>query len=124
MIISRLGKSFRYAGRGLLKAWREETNFRIEVLATVLVLVLALVLRLGSLRFAILGLTCGFVLTLELINTMIENISDLLKPRLDQYVKEVKDISSAAVLVAALSSLVVACCLLLPPLCQLISWQA
>ncbi len=115
----RLTKSFMYAFRGLLKAWREEANFRFETVATLTIVILAVLLRLDGVRVAILALTCGLVLALELVNTMIEQISDVLKPRLDQYVKHIKDLSAAAVLVAALTAIVIAVCLLLPPIFDL-----
>lgn len=123
-MLSRLKKSFQYAQRGVAQAWKEELNFRIEVLITIIVLLLAWWLKLDDIKFSILALVCGFVLVLELINTMIEHISDILKPRLDHYVRQIKDLSSGAVLVAALVALVVGICLLLPPLWELMSWQA
>lgn len=116
----RLGKSFMYASRGLAKAWREEANFRIESIATIIVFILAFWLELDGIRLSILALTCGLVLALELVNTMIEQISDVLKPRLDLYVKHIKDLSAAAVLVAAITAIVVAVWLLLPPFLSLI----
>lgn len=121
MKIPRLIKSLQYAGRGLAKAWREEANFRIEASVTVLVAVMAWWLRLDAFSWAILALACAFVLALELVNTMIEQISDVLKPRLDQYVRNIKDISAAAVLVAAVFAVLVGVCLFGPPLWRLLS---
>lgn len=123
-IVQRLIKSFQYAGRGIYQAWKQELNFRIEVTTAAIVLLLSLWLNLGVVKISILVLTCGFVLALELVNTMIEHISDVLKPRLDNYVRQIKDLSSAAVLVAAVIALIIGICLLLPPLWQLLSWQA
>lgn len=119
----RIIKSLTYAARGLAKTWREEANFRIEALATLLVGVLAWCLGLDWQECAILALACGLVLALELVNTMIEQISDVLKPRLDQYVRHIKDISAAAVLVASLFAVIVGLCLFLPPLVRLFYWQ-
>ena len=115
----RLGKSFMYAGRGLVRTWKGEANFRYEVAAALIAFTLAFWLNVDMLRLAILALTCGLVLALELVNTMIEQISDVLKPRMDQYVKQIKDLSAAAVLVAALAALAVAIFILLPPLLRL-----
>ncbi len=123
-IFQRLIKSFQYAGRGIHQAWKEEQNFRIEVSTAIIILLLAVWLNLGIIKISILVLTCGFVLALELVNTMIEHISDVLKPRLDHYVRQIKDLSSAAVLVAAVTAIIIGICLLLPPLWQLLSWQA
>lgn len=114
----RLFKSVMYAGKGLGKTWRQEGNFRFETLATVSVLLAAWLLDFDLVSFAILVLTCGLVLALEIVNTMIERMSDLLKPRLDHYVKEIKDLSAAAVFVASLVAVVVGLCLFLPPLAR------
>jgi diacylglycerol kinase len=123
-MLPRLIKSFEYAQRGVAQAWKEELNFRIEVVMTIIVLLLAWWLELDKIKISILALVCGFVLVLELINTIIEHISDVLKPRLDHYVRQIKDLSSGAVLIASVMALVVGICLLLPPLWALLSWQA
>ncbi|HRH33186.1 MAG TPA: diacylglycerol kinase [bacterium] len=123
MIFLRIIKSFGYAGRGLKQAWKDELNFRIEVITAVLILFLGWWLKLETIQMAVIVLACGLVLTLELVNTMIEHISDMLKPRLDHYVRQIKDLSSAAVLVAALTAVIIAIYIIFPPLWKLLSWQ-
>lgn len=113
-------KSITFAGRGLAKAWHDEPNFRWESIAALFVIILALLLKVDFIAVAIIIMTCSMVIALELINTMIELISDVLKPRLDQYVKYIKDLTAAAVAVAALGSIGVALFLLLPPLIALL----
>lgn len=123
MSFLRIMKSFRYAGRGLKQAWTEELNFRIEVVVAALILFLGWWLKLEMIQMVVVVLACGLVLTLELVNTMIEHISDMLKPRLDHYVRQIKDLSSAAVLVAALTAVIIAVYIFFPPLWKLLSWQ-
>jgi len=120
--LKRFLKSIAFAKRGLVKAWHNEANFRWELIIACLVILLAGLLKISSVGLAIIIMTCAFVLALELINTMIEMISDVLKPRLDQYVKHIKDLTAAAVAVAALGSIGVAIFLLLPPLIRLLWW--
>lgn len=122
-MIQRLVQSFRYAGRGIKQTWKSELNFQIESLVALVVLLLGWWLEVGMIKFVILVITCGLVLVLEVVNTMIERISDLLKPRLDHYVRQIKDLSSAAVLLAALTAVVVGICLLGAPLWDRLSWQ-
>lgn len=122
-MIKRLIQSFSYAGRGLYQTWKNEINFRIEVIVAIIILSLGWLCDFDATRMSILILTCGFVLALEVVNTMIERISDLLKPRLDHYVRQIKDLSSGAVLVASLTALGVAMYLLACPLWELLSWQ-
>jgi diacylglycerol kinase len=48
-----------------------------------------------------------FVLVLELLNTSIEHLVDLVKPRLNEYVKEVKDVMAGAVLLASVFAVII-----------------
>jgi diacylglycerol kinase len=47
------------------------------------------------------------VLVLESLNTIFEHLSDILKPRLHDYVRIIKDIMAATVLITSLGALVV-----------------
>lgn len=100
----RARKSFTYAFRGLKTVWKEEQNFRFQVAVAVLVLSAAYLLQVKKTDFIILFLLVGLVLILELINSSFERLIDILKPRIHEYSKEIKNISSAVVLVSAILS--------------------
>jgi diacylglycerol kinase len=105
--LKRLKRSFFYGFKGIKKIWLNEKNFRIEFFIAVLVIILALFLKVEKTDFAILFLTIGFVLVVEAINSAIEIISDFLKPKLNNYIKEIKDVMSASVILASLISIFV-----------------
>ena len=112
-----LGASFLYAGQGIFYALRTQRNFRIHAIATVLVIGVGLALRLPSVHVAVLGLTCGAVMALELINTALEAVVDLtVKQNYYELAKIAKDCAAAAVFVAALTAILVGICLIAPPL--------
>lgn len=115
-------KNVRFAGQGLAKAWRHEPNFRSEVVAAILVILVGYLLDISHVALAVLFITSLIVIALELVNTMVESVADMLKPRLDEQVKHIKDLSAAAVAVAAIGSIGVALCLLVPPIVNLL-WQ-
>ena len=74
-------------------------------------------LGLSATEMAIVGLTIGFVLTMELLNTALESVVDLSVGReYHELAKVAKDCAAAAVLVSAIASLVVAAVLFLPAL--------
>jgi undecaprenol kinase len=104
---NRSRKSFVYASRGIKTVWKEEQNFRFHSVAAVLVLFLAVILRINRLEFVILFLVIGSVLILELVNTMFERLIDILKPRVHDYSKVIKNISSGIVFLVAIISVVV-----------------
>ncbi|MFQ4138864.1 diacylglycerol kinase family protein [Nodosilinea sp. PGN35] len=113
--------SFKYAWQGVSYAFRTQRNFRIHVVVGSFAVSLAIALRLAPVELAVIILTCGIVLTLELINTALESVVDLtVEQTYHELAKIAKDCAAAAVLISALIALSVAACLLLPPLWQLL----
>ncbi len=116
--------SFRYAWQGVAYAFRTQRNFRIHVVVGSFAVSLAIALSLAPVELAVIILTCGIVLTMELINTALESVVDLtVEQTYHELAKIAKDCAAAAVLISALISVSVAACLLLPPLWQLLQPQ-
>ena len=112
-----LFSSFRFAGMGIWYACRTQRNFRIHVGVTCLVLSTSLWLQLSSVELALVSLTCGMVMVLELLNTALEAVVDLtVGDRYHRLAKISKDCAAASVLVAACISVLVASFVLLPPI--------
>lgn len=97
-------KNVAYAVQGVTYAWRTERNFRLEVLLGAAALTLTLVL--GADLVPIL-LCCALVLTLELVNTALEALVDLVSPTFHPLARVVKDVAAGAVLIASALSLAV-----------------
>jgi len=100
--------SLKYAFSGLKIAYKKEQSFRIQLVVAFLVLLLSFILGLTNLEKAILVLTCCLVLGLELLNSQIEKVLDIVQPCLDHRVKHIKDLSAGAVLIASIAALLVA----------------
>ena len=114
----RLLKSFTYAFRGLGKTLKEEQNLQIQSIAGLVVIILGWYFRIEVEEWLILILVIGLVILMEIINSAIERITDVLKPRLDNYVKEIKDIMAAAVMLASVIAVTVGLIIFLPYLTQ------
>jgi len=110
-----LYKSFKHAIRGLQEIFWTEQSFRIQVFATIIVLVLLYVLDLAGWQRILLILLCSAVLILEILNSIIERVADAVQPRLSPMVKDVKDMMAGAVLLTALTALVVGTAILYLP---------
>ncbi len=115
-----IGKSIRYAMRGISYTYTHERNFRIQFFVGILVVVLSFVLQMKTYEKIILAMMIAFVLVLELLNTTIEMFLDLLKPRLSPQVELVKDIMAGAVLLASIGSLIVGGIVFIPYIIELI----
>lgn len=116
-VASNLFVSFRYAWAGVSYTFQTQRNFRIHVIVGTLAILLSLYLQLSRVEIAIIGLTIGAVLTMELLNTALESVVDLtVRQTYHELAKIAKDCAAGAVLISALASVIVAGSLLLPPL--------
>src|SRR5690349_23769366 len=70
--------SFHYAFAGILYAVRTQPNMRVHLVIAALVLVATLLLRLERIYVIAIVITIVIVLALELMNTAIEAVVDLL----------------------------------------------
>jgi diacylglycerol kinase len=112
--IKRLFKSFRYALTGLKKVLWEEQNFRVHLTVTIIVLILGFYFSLPIWQWIILILVIALVLIMEIINSIMERFIDLLKPRIHEYVKDIKDMGAALVFVGALAAVLIGLLIFLP----------
>jgi diacylglycerol kinase (ATP) len=100
-------KPFGYAWSGIRAALRAEQSFRIQVAVAAAVIVAGLLVGITRLEWVLVTIAIGTVLSLELLNTMIEKTLDLLHPGQDERVKVIKDVSAAAVLISSLAAMIV-----------------
>jgi len=100
-------RSFTHAFDGILYAARTQRNLRIHLVLAALVLTAGALLRLDRLSLTAIALAIAVVIALELLNTAIEAIVDLLTVRDHPLAKTAKDAAAGAVLVAALAAAVV-----------------
>lgn len=106
--------TFIHAAAGISHAFRKEANFRIHVLAMALVLTLAVVFQISATEWLFVCGCCMLVLTMELMNTAIENLCDLVSGEYHPLIKIIKDVAAAAVLLSAAGSIVTGCVIFLP----------
>jgi diacylglycerol kinase len=114
--MSRFKKSLRFALHGLRYAFQNERNFRIELVAALGVLVLSVLLGLSLLEKSILLIMCALVLGMELANTALERVIDMLKPRVHPYARIVKDVMAGAVLLVCFVAILIGILIFLPHL--------
>lgn len=107
-------KSFKYALTGIKEAFKSEKNMKVHFALAFLAIILAIILNLSPAEWAILILTIGLVFVLELVNTSLEKIVDLVSPEIKEEARIAKDIAAAGVLVSAVVAILVGSFLFLP----------
>jgi undecaprenol kinase len=100
-----------FALAGWYAAFRRERSFRAHVLMVALAVAVLLVLRPEPLWWAIIAIICALVAAIELVNSAIEVLADLLHPDVHPEIKAVKDMVAGAVLAVSVGAIVVAAAL-------------
>jgi len=115
-----LARSFACALQGVRNAF-DERNMRIHLCFAIAAVVLGFALRIDAASWLAVILCICLVLSLEVLNTALEALVDLVSPEYHELAKRAKDCSAGAVLICAIGSLVVAAIIYIPALCRLIS---
>lgn len=110
--------SFRYALAGCRYMLRYQKNTRIQLLATLVVLSLALWLDVEPTGWALIIIVISMVWLAEFINAAIEAAVNLSCSDYHPIAKVAKDVAAASVLLATVTSIAIGLIVLGPPLAQ------
>ena len=100
-------RSLHHAWHGLKIVLRSEHNFRFHVLAAVVVVTLGYWRGLNRAMWIALLLTIALILALEIFNSAIERLVDILAPKTHGYAKEIKDLLAGMVLLVAFFAVII-----------------
>lgn len=109
-----LAKSFYHAFYGIWTGIRGERNMKIHCTFVVLVVIAGVVLKINPVEWCIVLTLFGLVLALELVNTAIESVVDLVSPEYHPLAKVAKDTAAGAVLIAAIMAAIAGLIIFLP----------
>ncbi len=103
----RFWTSLQHACRGLATAIRTERNLQIELAIALIAMLVGWWLQLSVLEWMVLCLTIGMVLSLELVNSAVEQLANLYSREENESIRRIKDIAAGAVLVVSLASVII-----------------
>ncbi|WP_078432374.1 diacylglycerol kinase family protein [Metabacillus halosaccharovorans] len=103
----RFYKSFQYAWNGIVSTFKSERNFQIHVAISIIMFITGMVLRFSIIEWMIVLFLIGGMLALELINTAIERVVDMITSEKHPLAKAAKDAAAGAVLVYAILSFII-----------------
>lgn len=111
---ARLVNSFKYAYDGIRQTFLTERNFQFHTVAACAVIIFAVIFRLSFHEWLIVLVLIGGMLALELVNTAVEHIVDMISPKHHPLAKAAKDASAAAVCVYAAFSCMIGLLIFIP----------
>lgn len=106
--------SFKYAIEGIIHGMIHERNLKIHSVIALLVMVFGYYFEINSYEWMFVFLAIGGMFSLELLNTAIERIVDLVSPQYHPLAKQAKDVAAGAVFMFALTSVIIGCIIFLP----------
>ncbi|MCS6819131.1 MAG: diacylglycerol kinase family protein [Chitinophagales bacterium] len=105
--MKRLIQSFCFAFDGVRVIVREQPNFRIHILALIVVSILGYFFEISKMEWLAVALVSGLVFTAEAFNSALESAVDLSSPNVHPLAKKAKDMAAAAVLLASITAVFV-----------------
>lgn len=118
-LVNRSG-SFGNAFRGILYLILTQSNARIHMTATVVVLLAGWILEVSKTDWLFLLLAVSTVWLSEGFNTTMEYLVDLVSPEFREKAGKAKDISAGAVLIAAIFAFITGLVIFVPDIIQLL----
>lgn len=93
-----LFKNTKYALDGLIHALKTESSFRLELFCAIFIIAMIIYIDTSITNKLILFVTGILVLIVELVNSAIENVVDLVTKEIEPLAKSAKDLGSTAVM--------------------------
>ncbi len=112
-------KTLSYGFNGILYTLKHERNMVIHFLVMILVIIAGIVFKITFVEWGVCFVLFALVLSLELMNTALENVVDLVTEEKKAKAKVAKDAAAGAVLVAAIFSVIIGISIFLPRLLEL-----
>lgn len=111
--------SFKNAFNGIIWAFRTQPNFRIHFALSLLVVILGVWYKITPVEWTILVMTIVFGLGVEMVNTSIEAMTDLITTKYHENAKIAKDTAAGMMLLTAIGASLVGSLIFLPRLFSL-----
>lgn len=111
-----LYKSFGYAFEGIWTGFIKERNMKVHCFCMVCVIIAGFMFEISLVEWCVCFILFGLILSLELVNTAIEAVVDLVTEERKSLAKIAKDTAAGAVLVSAIMAIVIGLIIFVPKL--------
>lgn len=95
--LKRYANDFKYAMDGLKSAYKNEQSMLLHLITMIVIFSLCIILKASTLEWAASVILLGLIAGMELVNTALEAVIDLISPGVHPLAKVGKDTASAAV---------------------------
>jgi diacylglycerol kinase len=114
MNVKKRVNAFKYALEGIVSAFKTEVHLKVHLLAALVVVNAGFYFHITKTEWCFILLCCALVISLELINSAVEKLTDSVFKDVHPNAKYIKDVAAGAVLVASIVSVVIAVIIFCP----------
>jgi len=107
-------KSQGHARSGIKLIFKNERNFRIDLVVALIVIIMGFIFRISHTDWIAISLVISIVFVAETVNSAIEALCDTVSLEYKVNIKYAKDVSAGAVLVSALVSVITGMIVFIP----------
>jgi diacylglycerol kinase len=100
-------KSFFYAFKGIRASLEEQRNLKVQSLVALITIGAGFYFEISSIEWCLVLMMIGIVIGLEMLNTAIEDLVDLVTTEWKPLAGKVKDMAAGAVLIASIIAVIV-----------------
>lgn len=111
--LKRLVNKFKAAIDGIIVGLKTDRSIRVQWLIAIAVILVFVILGIDPIDWMWIILCIGIVVSVEHINSAIEELADFVEPKYSEHIKRIKDFSSAAVFILSIASTLIGLIILL-----------
>ena len=111
-----------FALLGIKQFFSRDRNGKIQMVIGITAIALGFTVSLSSSQWLLVLFCIGLVISLEMINSAIENYCDLVTTDFHPGIKLIKDVAAGAVLMASITSLIIGLIIFIPALVQFLNF--
>ena len=109
-------KAFGYASKGALILIKNEASIQVQLIIAIGVVLCGFYFDISKLEWIAQLLAIALVLSIEGLNTAIEEIADFIHPDYHNKIGRIKDVAAGAVFFSAVIAIIIACIIYIPKL--------
>lgn len=106
--------STKFSIEGLLYAYKNEKSLWMHGFCTIVAVSLGLIFKISLGEWSMIMISLGVILAIELLNTAIEAVVDMVTLEIHPLAKIAKDCGSAATFIAVLIGIIIGCFVFIP----------
>ncbi len=106
--------SIKHAFDGIAYAFKTQPNYRIHFALSILALILGWLVKISSSEFLVIVVMIFIGLSLETVNTAIEQATDAIDTSIREDIRIAKDVSAGAMLLFAIGATIIAAIIFIP----------